>query len=286
MTVLPAQHAPMISQWESDATLLDPNNFDRRTTVLEELERLFLDESLQPFLVPDLSGRARALQAKLESASNNLFASIRREIQAGRCPAEFTSILDQKAVPAPGLDFDHLDDLLAGVFQFDPPSEEPRPLTPDSVFYQPTPARHIFHLITAGAITHTDTLIDLGSGLGHVALLISICAGANSIGIELDPALIASARSCAASLKLRNVSFVAKDAGEADLSAVTVFYLYTPFTGSTLQSVLDSLRVQASVRPIRICTFGPCTLTVAQQPWLRSASDPDPHQITVFRSTP
>lgn len=284
MRVPPAQLAWMISQWESDATLLDPNSFERRSAVLEELELLFSDESLQSFSIRDLSDRARALQVKLESANNNLFASIRREIQAGRCPTEFTSILHERAAPPRGLAYDHLDDLLAGVFQFDPPSEDPRPLGSDSVFYQPTPARHIFHLISAAAITRADKLMDLGSGLGHVPLLVSICTGARSIGIELDPAWNASATRCADALNLTKISFLTADAREADLSAATVFYLYTPFTGDTFSSVLDSIRKQTQFRLIRICTFGPCTVTVAQQSWLGSVSDPDPDQITIFRS--
>ena len=269
----------LISQWESDDTLLTPAGFRARIEILDQL-----DSMVPGTAGPDLaSARASALRSRLESANTAYYNQLRSEIQSGACPLDFRSILRDSSTPAPrGLHFDHLDDLLAGVFQFDPPSEEPRHLGADSVFYQPTPARHIFHLITAGAITPADTIIDLGSGLGHVPLIVSICTGATSIGIELDPALIASASSCAASLNLHNVSFLARDAQEADLSAGTVFYLYTPFTGSTLASVLDSLRLQASLRPIRICTFGPCTLTIAQQPWLRAFSPPATDQITIF----
>ena len=284
MRVPLVQLEAMISVWETEAALLDPNSFERRSAVQDELERFFSDESLQSDSNRDLRDRAGALQLKLESADSDLFNSIRCEILAGRYPAEFSSILHQHAAPARGLHFDHLDDLLAGIFRFDPPSEEPRRLTADSVFYQPTPARHIFHLISAASITQADTLIDLGSGLGHVPLLVSTCTGATSIGIELDPALITSAIQCATALNLRNVTFLREDAREADLSSGTVFYLYTPFTGSTLRSVLESMRAEARLRPSRVCTYGPCTLTVAQQPWVRAASPPDPERISVFRS--
>lgn len=282
MPVRSAQLESMLSLWESDRALLDPNTFQRRAAVQTELERLFTDEASQSDSTRDLILRARSFQARLESINNDFFGAIRLEIQAGRCPREFTSLLSTASAPPRGLAYDHFDDLLTGVFHFDPPSEEPRALNPDFVFYQPTPARHIFHLISAAAITETDTLIDLGSGLGHVPLLVSSCTGATSIGIELDPSLIASAAKCAAALNLTSVSFHAQNAEQADLSAGTLYYLYTPFTGATLVTVLDHLHIQATHRPIRICAFGPCTLTIAQQPWLRTTAPPATDQITVF----
>lgn len=282
MAVPAAQLESMLAQWEADISLLDPRNFGRRIAVQDGLERLLEAASFER----NLADRARALQSKLDSVGNELYASIRYQVQAGSCPEVFASILRDLATPPRGLAYDHLDDLVSGVLQFETPADQPRALAPDSVFYQPTPARHIFHLITAAAITEEDTLIDLGSGLGHVPLLVSIYTGATSIGIELDSTLIASAAECAASLNLSSVSFLTRNAIEADLSTGTVFYLYTPFTGPTLASVLDRLHTQATHRPIRICTFGPCTLTLAQQPWLLASSPPDAEQVTLFTPLP
>jgi hypothetical protein len=293
MSAPPGQLESLLFEWESDETLLDSAHFARRIGIQDELDRIFTGEVLHPNSSPgfananrtnsDLSSRARALHLKLESINLELFNSIRRQIQTGTCPTEFLPLLRDPSTEAPrGLAYDYLDDLIAGVLQFKPPIEEPRPLSPDSVFYQPTPARHIFHLITAAAITSADTFIDLGSGLGHVPLLASICTGATAIGIELDPIWITSAINCAATLNLRNVIFLAQDVREADLSSGTVFYLYTPFTGSTLASVLESLCNQSTQRPIRICTFGPCTLAVGNEPWLRPIIPPVSDQITVF----
>jgi hypothetical protein len=268
----------MLSLWESDTGLLESDNFARRVAIQDDLDRLFPDEPLYPDSSRNLIDRARALHLKLESANTELFASIRRQIQAGTCPSEFSSILHTFTIPPRGLAYDYLDDLISGVLQFQPPTEPLRPLHSESVFYQPTPARHIFHLISSAAITKADTLIDLGSGLGHVPLLASICTGASSIGIELDPAWIASAAKCANALNLRNVNFLAQDARQADL------YLYTPFTGSTLQSVLNLLRTQASLSPIRIGTFGPCTLVLCEEIWLKPLTPPVADQISLFVS--
>ncbi len=195
-----------------------------------------------------------------------------------------------QAQPA-GLHYDHLDELIAGVFAFDQPGAPQAPAGPENVFYQPTPARHIFALIRQAHLTAADTLIDLGSGLGHVPLLVSSSTGARAIGIEFESAYIASARSCAQKLNLDRVSFLLEDAREADLSAGTVFYLYTPFTGSILRTVLNALRAEAALRsqsatnPFRIATFGPCTTIVAQEPWLAATTPPAEDRITVFHPT-
>jgi hypothetical protein len=283
----PSDLDSLLTQWENDRALLDPANFQRRMAVLDEHD-LYCSgpELLDSAPRKDTFNRARLFSSQLEAANNQLFASIRYQIQTGVCPAEFSSLLSGLTTPPHGLAYDHLDDLMAGVFQFEAPTEELRPLAPDSIFYQPTPARHILHLIHAASITSADTFIDLGSGLGHVALLTSICTGAPCMGIELDPAWVSNAQKCADLLNLRNMTFLAQDAREADLSSGTVFYLYTPFTGATLADVLSSLRIQSSLRPIRICTFGPCSLSISTESWLKPLAPPAADQITVFVPRP
>ncbi len=274
----------MLAQWESDPSLMDRANFSRRSAIQDDLDRYFNEtDTVVLDSRRDLVNRALALSTQLNSINSKFFNSIRNQIQTGTCPTEFIAILRKTSFPAPhGIAYDHLDDLISGILQLEPVSEEPCLLDPDSVFYQPTPARHIFHLITAASITSADTLIDLGSGLGHVPLLVSICTGASASGIDLDPAYITSATNCARTLNLRSVNFLAEDARDADLSTGTIFYLYTPFSGPTLGAVLEALREQAIIRPIRICTFGPCTFTVSEQPWLEARSQPTADQITVF----
>jgi hypothetical protein len=279
----PSNIDSLLAQWESDGQLLDPANFQRRGAVLDELDRC----CSEPVLLEgepgkDFFNRVSTLSSKLDTANTQFFASIRHQTQTGVCPAEFRSLLSSLTIPPRGLAYDYLDDLIAGVFQFEALPEELRPLAPDSVFYQPTPARHVFHLISAASITSADTLIDLGSGLGQVPLLVSICTSAPCVGIEVDPVWVASAKKCADVLNLRNVTMLAQDAREADLSSGTIFYLYTPFTGATLEAVLGSLRLQSSLRPIRICTFGPCTLAIGSQSWLKPLAPPAADQITVF----
>jgi hypothetical protein len=81
------------------------------------------------------------------------------------------------------------------------------------------------------------------------------------------------------------VTFAQQDARTADLAAGTVFYLYTPFLGTILRAVLDALRREAASRPIRICTFGPCTPIIAREPWLLETTGTlAEDRIAVFRT--
>jgi trans-aconitate methyltransferase len=150
--------------------------------------------------------------------------------------------------------------------------------------YQPTPARHIFDLIDRTQPDEQDVLIDLGSGLGQVPLMVAACTGARSVGIEIEPAYVAHARKTANALHLQQATFLEGDARAADLSAGTLFYLYTPFTGTILRSVLDALHQQAASRPVRIGTFGPCTRVVSGEQWLSPIGTDDPRQLVIFRS--
>ena len=180
--------------------------------------------------------------------------------------------------------YDSLDVAVSGILQFGEPAAEVAERTPEMVFYQPTPARHVFDLIGRAVLTERDVLVDLGSGLGHVPLLTSICTNARSIGVEREPAYVDCARQCALGLNLSNVTFLQQDARDTDFSCGTVFYLYTPFTGTILRAVLDSLRREAAAHPIRVGTYGPCTQIVAEEPWLEVVGLLQAGRAALFRS--
>jgi hypothetical protein len=275
----------LISQWESDDSLLEANQLCRRAEVLDRLDAYFPDADFD-LIDSELHQRARAICTRLEAANSELYQAIRHEIQRGICPAAFVQLRQRSKSdsPAHGNSYDYLDELISGVLQFDEPAEEPVHIGPEMVFYQPTPARHIFALTAVGAISESDVLVDLGSGLGHVPLLVSVCTSARGIGIEVEPGYVACARRCAEGLNLSRVSFLEADARDADFSNGTVFYLYTPFSGSILRAVMNSLRKQAAVRAIKICTFGPCTPAIAEEPWLEAMTTPETDRITVFLS--
>lgn len=273
----------------TDSPLFEPAQLRERLDALDDLDTRFGDLQAEEFMSyghAQIPNHARALQARLEAVNTALYESIRSEIVRG-APADtllfWIQASARQAERAPGLGYDHQDQVVSGVLQLREPSEPRLHPVPEMVFYQPTPVRHILHLIRASALSKSDVFVDLGSGLGHVALLASMLTGARSLGIEVEGAYVASAQECAESLRLSRVRFIREDARTADLSSGTVFYLYSPFTGSILADVLDRLRKESSSRPIKICALGPCTCTLTKESWLKPIALPDPNQITVFQ---
>jgi hypothetical protein len=292
----------LVGQLDNEPLLLEPNQLRQRLETLDLLDTYLLNTYF-PDIPQQLSSaesnavglyrRARAMYARLEAVNCELYEAIRSEIGRGDRPdtllrwARSSAEMQDVVGPVNGMGYDYLDELISGVFQFEEPDAGPVQRQPEMVLYQPTPARHIFSLIGLTALTATDVLIDLGSGLGHVPLLVSICTRARSIGIELEPTYVERAQHCAQKLNLNNkVTFIQQDARAADLSIGTVFYLYTPFTGSILSRVLNHLRREAATRPIRICTYGPCTPVIAEESWLEATAAPETHRIALFNSRP
>lgn len=279
----------LVRRLEEDATLFEAHELYRRIEVLDLLDAR-IAEGCPPAAEADLVilyRDAKGIRARLEAANESVYASIRGEIRSGR-GSESLLRWARSAVAevsrAGGLGYGFLDELISGVLQFEEPGGNFVLPDAEMVAYQPTPAGHIFHLIEEAELTVDDVFIDLGSGLGHVPLLVSIGTPADSIGIETEPSYVEQARRCAERLNLGRVTFLQQDAREADLSAGTVFYLYTPFTGSILRSVLDRLRDEASRRRIRLCVYGPCTLVIAEEPWLEARAAPSTDRIAWFRS--
>lgn len=276
METLPA----WIDRLEQDRSLLRPERLRERSDALERLENTDAE------LDAPLRRRVEILRAGLESADRRLYESIRHEIRrgAGAEAMRAWAAGSEETTARDGHAYDHLDALLSGVLALEEPGPDIAELAADMVFYQPTPARHIFEFIRRAELGERDVLIDLGSGLGHVPLLAAICTGARCIGVEQEAAYVECARRCAHALGLSRASFVRQDAREADVSAGTVFYLYTPFIGAMLSEVLALLKRQAAVREIRIGTLGPCTPVLADEPWLESADPADIDRPALFRS--
>jgi hypothetical protein len=279
----------MLTELERDGSLFEAGHFQLRLDVLDRLEAA-ISFAESDALGTELVQRARGFAARLEATNAELYRSVRAGIQRRQCPALFTLFLAQFQLEVEAgrwprrNGYDFLDELIAGVFAFDEPAEDHVEARFENVFYQPTPARHVFALIASGAISSDDVFVDLGSGLGHGAMLVSICTGARCVGVELEPAFVAAARECAQRLGLRRVTFVEQDAREADFSRGTVFYLYTPFTGSILRKVMASLRAEAARRAIKVCAFGPCAEPVAKEKWLESTAAAEADQVAVFVS--
>jgi Histone methylation protein DOT1 len=273
----------LIAELEQDSSVHDPRHLRQR---FEALDALDAHLSGTQSMATRLHHRARAIHAELESINLGIYEAIRRDIQQGGGAASLLEWMpgeESAANLATREGYDYLDELLSGVLQLEEPSPEAVSLEPEMVPYQPTPARHIFDLVRRAALTERDVLIDLGAGLGHVTLMVSICTSASCTGIELEPSYVDCARKSARSLNLSNARFIPGDARAEDLSHGTVFYLYTPFTGAILRDVLNALRRESAKRKIRIFTFGPCTRALTEEPWLCAMEAMDTNRISIFR---
>ncbi len=280
----------VLSGLEADSSLAELEQLRERLDVLDLLDAGFGDFDLGPSgdeRHDRIYRRVKAIRTRLEAINANLYRSIRSEIMNGAQGRALLRWIQDPAsrareIPVPGQAYDYRDELLSGILQLREPSDANLYPAREMVFYQPTPVRHILRLIMASALSEADVLVDLGSGLGHVSLLASMLTGVQSFGIEVKAAYAASAQECAQRLRQSRVRFIPEDARTADLSIGTVFYLYSPFTGSILADVLERLRNESTNREIKICTLGPCTCTVAKESWLMATALPDQHQITVF----
>jgi hypothetical protein len=278
---------------EAESSLFLPGQLRERLIALDDLDAEFggFDtEDSTRCTCSHLHQRAKALRIRLEATNSELFQSVRSDIVRGGQPPALLQWLEDSAnnneprSPLPGLGFDYRDELVSGVLQLLEPSEPKLQPSKEMVPYQPTPVRHILHLIAAAAVAAEDVFVDLGSGLGHVPLLVSMMTGAQSLGIEVQAAYVSSARKCAQSLRLSRVQFIAQDARDADLSRGTIFYLYSPFKGSILANVLNALRMESMRRSIKICSLGPCTHRVSNETWLKASTLSDTGRIAVFDS--
>jgi hypothetical protein len=234
----------------------------------------------------DSRDEAEGLIEAMEAIDRDLFDHLRERLRAVEGRQALSPWIGGEVLP--GQHYDALDALLAGVLAIDEPGiDDPSP-PPEMVFYQPTPMRHIVDGIRRASISAGDVVLDLGSGLGHVPMLVHILTGARTRGVERQPAYVDSAARAASALALGDVTFVAGDARDAKLAGVDVFYLFTPFLGSVLRDVLARIEAEAATRPLRVVVLGPCARTFARMPWLRS-DDPDPSatdRIVLFRSSP
>jgi Histone methylation protein DOT1 len=287
----------LLERFEADPSLVEPDRFRERIEALDQLDACGLDSQI---LLADsesdksaLYRRAMRLRTKLEGANSRFYEGVRDAIHRGAGRDALFRSADQLRYEAPlhgypnalgaAESYDYLDELVSGVFRFEVTDEPKVNLSAEMVAYQPTPARHIFDLIRHIQLTAQDVFVDLGSGLGHLALLIAICTDARCIGVELEPSYVACSAKIARELNLTKATFLALDAREADLSGGTVFYLYTPFRGAILRAVLDRLRLESVTREIRVCTFGPCTPIVAAESWL-SFDPAESSHMPMFRS--
>ena len=248
--------------------------------VLDQIE-LILQKTNQQDQLTLLKHHAEKVKSRLEKMNVALFESLRENIRNKKYTENDFKNLIHKYVGSdpiviglnPGrqrevIGYDNLDIFTNGLLSFLVMPDVTKDLEPEMVSYQKTPARIILELATKSHFTKEDVFFDLGSGLGQAAMLVNLLSGIPARGVEFEPAFCHYASACAIQLDLSNVTFINADARETDYSEGTVFFMYTPFEGKMLQRVLEILKNESRARKIRIFTYGPCTVHMAEQRWL------------------
>lgn len=279
---------------EKDQTLFDTTNFIGRVEAIDRLEFHILGRiEVAPESRPakdwmNLKDRAERLRDRLEETNARLFRKLRAQIKSGSLTGEkLKRELEKYGGDSEGSGrYDGLDVLVGGLLRLNTSPQETQPREPEMVFYQPTPAHIILELVGKMSITPDAVFYDLGSGLGQVCILVNLLIGVRAKGIEFEPAYCEYARKCAHGLNLSHVEIINGNARAADFSDGTHFFMYTPFRGTLLKQVLRKLRHEGEKRKISIYTYGPCTLDVSKQTWLRRV-DQNPnteHSLATFES--
>lgn len=223
----------------------------------------------------NLCQRAEALKQKLDDANERLFAYLLGSIRANdratitRYFIEANQQISRRSADD-DVGYDELDMLVNGLLEIGSAPAEPQALDADMLFYQPTPARIVLKLVDELHTTANDVFYDFGSGLGHVPILVNLLTGIKTKGIELEASYFRYSGEYLKKLGLTNVEFIHADVRHVDYCDGTIFYMYTPFQGELLRQVLMGLETLSKRRTIRVCTYGPCTLQVAQQNWLQT----------------
>jgi SAM-dependent methyltransferase len=197
-----------------------------------------------------LAHRAEALLAALKEQSDALFAADRARLVEGALRGA---------------------ELMAWLAAYPPEQRDPaieqlfgiayRPLgraalDADLVDYVPSGIAPIVRAVMDVPIGPSDVFVDLGAGLGKVALAVHLLSGARVRGIELQERLVLAATRRVEELRLKAITYEMADARLADLSDADVVFLYLPFTGATLVSVMRRIEEAARRRSLVVCTLG------------------------------
>ena len=148
-------------------------------------------------------------------------------------------------------------DNLLGIAPPPPDSALPTGAVP----YLPCGVDEILAMLRDVPLGRDDVFVDLGAGLGRVVMLVHLLSGVRTVGIEIQPHLVAAARASSRALGIdehgigehgNGVTFEQANVVDCDLDG-TVFFLYAPFNGALLARVLEKLRDLAKHRSFVIC---------------------------------
>jgi protein-L-isoaspartate O-methyltransferase len=175
------------------------------------------------------------LHAAIKAASLREHRKLRALIAQGELRGPALRELFDGVAP---LERDHFVEEVLGIAYG--PLDEPE-LGTDQMTYAPSGYDEIVHAFDASGLAAADRFLDLGAGLGKVVMLAALLTGAKSRGVERDGVLCELAETARRELGLGDVQLRRGDAREADSSEADVIFMYLPFTGEVLATVMGRL---------------------------------------------
>lgn len=169
-------------------------------------------------------------------------------------------------------------DLVLGLGELPPDGPDlPRGCVP----YLPCSVDALVRLVDEAPVQECDVFVDVGSGVGRAAAFVHLLTGAVAIGIEVQRDLVRASR--ATSTRVPGVWTIEGDAQKvAGFSTIgSVFFLYCPFSGPRLASLLDTLEPIARARMLRI---GCVDVTLPPRSWLTLAPTSSA-DLAIYRTT-
>lgn len=239
----------------------------------------------------ELQQMATDLKARLDSIDRVLVMSLRMQIQSGNFTrSELRKELEQfteyrpSAAAVTHVGYDGLDILLNNLLKLEQRPEPARKMREEMVHCELTPARAILDMLDHVGYTAEDVFCDIGAGLGQVVILVRLLSGMVCNGVEYDSAYAAFANRTIRDLNLTHTSVMGGDARKVKLDEATIFFMFTPFVGSMMDVVLKKLKRESRRRTIKLCTYGSCTLRVAEESWLKPLRPDaiDEYKLAVF----
>lgn len=286
---------------EKNSSLCEEKKFDQRMEVVDFIEfhvsdqiqalRRNMDHSKELVFLQD---RIEKIVSGLLAINVELFQKLRSTLRIAKDKKkEFNHQINdyidyQQNSPErkEEMGYDNLDTFINGLLGFETMPVQTIDLETEMVYYQKTPARLIFELVEKSHFKKGDVFIDIGSGLGQVAILVNLLTGITTQGIEFEPSFCDFARNCTTDLNLSGVTFINVDARKASYRDGNIFFMFTPFRGEIMREVLEKLRIQSLTRKIKIITYGPCTSQVYLQEWLTLSSPKKEniYELGIFKS--
>lgn len=171
----------------------------------------------------------------------------------------------ERLLSIPFLERDAWVDAVLGIE--DLPTDDPE-LPREAVPYLPCGVEEILAMVNEVPLNADHEFVDLGSGLGRVAILAHLISRAPTRGLEIQEHLVRGSNALRTELGLSGVTFTRADVTETELEG-SVFFLYAPFSGEMLARAVQRLELIARRRPIVICAVG---LELRDFGWLKPRS--------------